>query len=110
MIRLLITFESSRCAKSSIDSNGPFASRSSMACFIAAPPTFLIAANPNRIPGLPVAVSSGANRSCDRFKFGGKISIPIRWHSETNTPILSVLLISFDSKAAMNSTGKFAFR
>ena len=36
--------------------------------------------------------------------------MPMRWHSETKTPILSVLWISLESSAAMNSTGWFAFR
>ena len=36
---------------------------------------------------------------------GGKIEIPIRLHSPTNTEILSVLLISLLNSPAMNSTG-----
>ena len=63
-----------------------------------------------RTPLLPVGVTSGEKRSCDEFRSGGRISMPMRWHSETKTPILSVLWISLDSKPARNSTPWFAFR
>ena len=36
--------------------------------------------------------------------------IPMRLHSLTNTEIFSVLLISFESRPAMNFTGWFAFK
>ncbi len=62
------------------------------------------------MPLWPVGVVSGVKRSCEALMSGGRISMPMRWHSETKTPILSVLWISLDNKAAMNSTGWFALR
>ena len=103
---LLTDLESRRLAKSSAPVNSPPASRSQIAASMAALPTFLTAAKPNRI-ALDAAppVRSGANFSWLLLMSGGKTLMPMFLHSSTKTEILSVLLISFESREAMNSTG-----
>ena len=56
------------------------------------------------------AVFSGANFSLLWFTSGGQMGIDRRCTSATNTLILSVSLTALLNSAAMNSTGKFAFK
>ena len=56
------------------------------------------------------AALSGVNFNPLLLMSGGRMEMPMRLHSPTNTEIFSVLLISLLSKPAMNSTGKCALR
>ena len=72
---------------------------------IAASPTFFTAANPNLI-------SAPETVNCLKLSFmsGGRILMLWLRHSAIYLTTLSVEFISLVSKAAMNSTGKWAFR
>ena len=71
---------------------------------IAATPTFLIAENPKRI-----ALSTILKLTSLSLISGGKTLIFILRHSLTAKEIFSLSADSAVKKAAINSTGKFAF-
>ena len=99
--------ESRREQNSSSVRKGPLFSLSAMADSIAPAPTFLMDANPKRMPGPSV---SGANLSTLALISGGSTGISMRRHSAMTTARRSVSFASKVSMADMNSRGKWALR
>ena len=94
--------ESNREQNFSNEVNGPFFWRSAMAASIAPAPTFLMDANPKRIP-LPFV--SGENFRSLALISGGRTAISIRRQSPMTSVRRSVVLASNVSMAEMNSRG-----
>ena len=90
-----------RSHRSTSERYGPPACRPAMMESIAPAPTFLIAPSPNRMRRSPTTV----NLKPDSFTSGGSTSRPSSRASLMYCTTLSVLPISDDSRAAMNSAG-----
>src|SRR5206468_1562183 len=97
--RLLQSRRSMRSHRSTSERYGPAAVRPAMIDSIALPPTFLIAPSPNRTRASPTTV----NLNPDSFTSGGSTSRPSSRASAMYCTTLSVLPISDDSSADMNS-------